>query len=168
MGAYGLAWTLAIIFETIWTPGQNFGSKGPLVPNLKIAIFLQNPTKWVSMKLPGPPAIILGWFGPWGKLLGPRTLCQVLVFQMNSFLIWIVDQHPIYLSPGQLPRLIQLWAPDKIKHIIIFSDKRLGKSRLVVCKTRFYLLYYWQHNSTQLKKWKMWHFYLKFTDVKDR
>ena len=32
-------------------------------------------------------------------------------------------------------------APDKIKHIIyFFSDKKMGKSRLVVCKTRFYLL----------------------------
>ena len=42
MGVYGLAWTPAFIFETIWTPGPNFGSKGPLAPNLKIAIFSQN------------------------------------------------------------------------------------------------------------------------------
>ena len=54
MGVYGLAWTPAIIFETIWTLGPNFGSKGPLAPNLKIAIFSQNLTIWVSMDLPGP------------------------------------------------------------------------------------------------------------------
>ena len=33
MGVYGLAWTPAFIFDTIWTPGPNFGSKGPLVLN---------------------------------------------------------------------------------------------------------------------------------------
>ena len=54
MGVYGLAWTPAIIFETIWTPGPNFGSMGPLSPNLKIAIFSQNLTIWVSMDLPRP------------------------------------------------------------------------------------------------------------------
>ena len=54
MGVYGLAWTPAFIFETIWTPGPNFGSKGPLAPNLKIAISSQNLTVWVSMDLPGP------------------------------------------------------------------------------------------------------------------
>ena len=54
MGVYGLAWTPAIIFETIWTPGPNFGSKGPLAPNLKIAIFSQNLTIWVSKDLAGP------------------------------------------------------------------------------------------------------------------
>ena len=54
MGVYGLAWTPAFIFETIWTPGPNFGSKGPLAPNFKIAIFSQNLTIWVSMDLPGP------------------------------------------------------------------------------------------------------------------
>ena len=31
--------------------------------------------------------------------------------------------------------------PGKIKHIVIFSDEKLGKSRLVVCKTRFYLFF---------------------------
>ena len=54
MGVYGLAWTSAFIFETIWTPGPNFGSKAPLAPNLKIAIFSQNLTIWVSIDLPGP------------------------------------------------------------------------------------------------------------------
>ena len=54
MGVYGLAWTPAFIFETIWTPGPNFGSKGPLAPNLKIAIFSQNLTIWVSKDLAGP------------------------------------------------------------------------------------------------------------------
>ena len=53
MGVYGLAWTQAFIFETIWTPGPNFGSKGPLAPNFKIAIIVQNLTIWVSMDLPG-------------------------------------------------------------------------------------------------------------------
>ena len=53
MGVYGLAWTSAFIFETIRTPGPNFGSKAPFVPNLKIAIFSQNLTIWVSIDLPG-------------------------------------------------------------------------------------------------------------------
>ena len=40
-----------------------------------------------------------------------------------------------------IPSLLQFSAPDKIKHIIyLFSNKKLEKSRLVVCKTRFYLL----------------------------
>ena len=42
MGVYGLAWTPAFIFETIWTLGQNFGFKVPLALNLKIAIFQIN------------------------------------------------------------------------------------------------------------------------------
>ena len=74
MGVYGLAWTPAFIFETIWTPGPNFGSKGPLAPNLKIAIFSQNLTIWVSMDLPGPQHSYLRQFGPRGQILGPRAL----------------------------------------------------------------------------------------------
>ena len=74
MGVYGLAWTPAFIFETIWTPGPNFGSKGPLAPNLKIAIFSQNLTIWVSMDLPGPQHSYLRQFGPRGPILGPRAL----------------------------------------------------------------------------------------------
>ena len=84
MGAYGLAWTLAIIFETIWTPGPNFGSKGPLAPNLKIAIFLQNPTKWVSMKLPGPPSNhfrVIWTLGPTFESTGPLLSFGISVVQ---------------------------------------------------------------------------------------
>ena len=55
MGVYGLAWTPAFIFETIWTPGPNFGSKAPLAPNLKIATFSQNLIIWVSIDLPLAP-----------------------------------------------------------------------------------------------------------------
>ena len=43
MGIYGLAWTPAISFEVIWTPGPNFGSKGLLAPNSKICTFLAKP-----------------------------------------------------------------------------------------------------------------------------
>ena len=67
MGVYGLAWTPAFIFATIWTPGPNFGSKGPLAPNLKIAIFSQNLTIWVSKDLPGPQHSYLRQFGPRAK-----------------------------------------------------------------------------------------------------
>merc|ERR1711989_80061 len=74
MGVYGLAWTPAFIFETIWTLGPNFGSKGPLAPNLKIAIFSQNLTIWVSMDLSGPQHSYLRQFGPRGQILGPRAL----------------------------------------------------------------------------------------------
>ena len=84
MGVYGLPWTPAIIFETIWTPGPNFGSKGPLAPNLKIAIFSQNLTIWVSMDLPGPQHSFLRQFGPRGQILGPRPLWpQILKFQFS-------------------------------------------------------------------------------------
>ena len=84
MGAYGLAWTPAIIFETIWTLRPNFGSKGPLAPNLKIAIFLQNPTKWVSMKLPGPPSNhfrVIWTLGPTFGSTGPLPSFGISVVQ---------------------------------------------------------------------------------------
>ena len=74
MGVYGLAWTPAIIFVTIWTPGPNFGSKGPLAPNFKIAIIIQNLTIWVSMDLPGALQPFLKLFGPQDQILGPRAL----------------------------------------------------------------------------------------------
>ena len=83
MGVNGLAWTPAIIFETIWTPGPNFGSKGPLAPNLKIAIFSQNLTIWVSMDLPGPQHSYLRQFEPRGQILGPRL--ENCYFQTNPY-----------------------------------------------------------------------------------
>ena len=56
-----------------------------------------------------------------GQILGPRALCQVLAF-------WY-----IYQACYNFQLLI------KLSTLFIFSDKKLGKSRLVVCKTRFYL-----------------------------
>ena len=84
MGVYGLAWTPAFIFETIWTLGPNFGSKGSLAPNLKIAIFLQNLTKWVSMKLPGPPSNhfrVIWTLGPTFGSTGPLPSFGISVVQ---------------------------------------------------------------------------------------
>ena len=45
----------------------------------------------------------------------------------------------VQIQPKSKLVTIMSSCPGKIKHIIIFSDKKLGKSRLVVCKTRFYL-----------------------------
>ena len=56
-----------------------------------------------------------------GQILGPRALCQVLAF-------WY-----IYQACYNFQLLI------KLSTLFIFSDKKLGKSQLVVCKTRFYL-----------------------------
>ena len=58
-----------------------------------------------------------------GQILGPRALCQVLAF-------WY-----IYQACYNFQLLI------KLSTLFIFSDKKLGKSRLVVCKTRFYLFF---------------------------
>ena len=41
-------------------------------------------------------------------------------------MIWIVDQHPIYFQPGELPSLLQLWATD-LNELIIISEKKIGK-----------------------------------------
>ena len=64
-----------------------------------------------------------------GQILGPRALCQVLAF-------WY-----IYQACYNFQLLI------KLSTLFIFSDKKLGKSRLVVCKTRFYLLFKIFHSS---------------------
>ena len=83
MGVYGLAWTPAFIFETIWTLGPNFGSKGPLV-QIKNCNFLQNPTKWVSMKLPGPPSNhfrVIWTLGPTFESTGPLPSFGISVVQ---------------------------------------------------------------------------------------
>ena len=94
MGVYGLAWTPAIIFETIWTPGPNFGSKGPLAPNLKIAIFLLNLTIWVSMDLPWHQQPFLKWSGPRDQIFAPRALWpQIKTRQkglQNNRLPWFI------------------------------------------------------------------------------
>ena len=58
-----------------------------------------------------------------GQILGPRALCQVLAF-------WY-----IYQACYNFQLLI------KLSTLSIFSDKKLEKSRLVVCKTRFYLFH---------------------------
>ena len=98
---YGCLWTCLDPSNHIWDnldPGAKFWVQGPFGPKFKNCNFLTKPHKMSVYEITWtPPAIILGWFGPWGQLLGPRALCQVLVFQLYSFLIWIVDQHPIYL-----------------------------------------------------------------------
>ena len=55
MGVYGLAWTPAIIFKTIWTLGPNFGSMGP---NSKIYNFLSKPHNMGVYGLTWIPAFI--------------------------------------------------------------------------------------------------------------
>ena len=97
MGVYGLAWSPAFIFETIWTPGPNFWSKGPLAPNLKIAIFSQKLTIWVSMDSPGPQQSYLRQFGHRGQILGPRALWpqihKTAIFSQNPS-IWVSMDSP--------------------------------------------------------------------------
>ena len=58
MAVYGLAQTPAIIFETIWTPGPNFGSNGPLAPNSKKCNFLIKPHNMGIYRLTWTPVFI--------------------------------------------------------------------------------------------------------------
>ena len=43
MGVFGLAWTPAFIFETIWTPWAKFWVQGPFGPELENCYFQTNP-----------------------------------------------------------------------------------------------------------------------------
>ena len=74
MGVYGLAWTPAISFEVIWTPGPNFGSKGPLAPNSKICKFRTKPHNVGVYGLAWTPAIIFWGLGPLGPNFGSKGL----------------------------------------------------------------------------------------------
>ena len=107
MGVYGLAWTPAFIFETIWTPGPNFGSKGPLAPNFENCNFL---TKHYNMGVYGlawTPATIFKviWtLGP--NFLGPlapnskiwNLLLVITVFRMLGKFSGFLPRTPPTLS----------------------------------------------------------------------
>ena len=77
MGIYLLAWTPAIMFQVIWTPWPNFGSKGPLAPT--------RPNNMEVYELAWTPAIILKviWsprpdFGSKGPLALNSKVCHFL------------------------------------------------------------------------------------------
>ena len=85
-------------------------------------IFLHNPTIWVCMDLPEyQQSCKVVWTQ--SQILGPRALCQVLVFHLYSFLISIVDQHPIYLKN----RWVLQWKIlNLLQKILEFGKKSLS------------------------------------------